>query len=278
MRHTESSYSNEQGVTIFTQQWLPEGAPRAGILLVHGLSEHSGRYQHLAEYFVARGYALFGLDHPGHGRSGGARAYVKRFAEFLTTLNQFNQSIRDAHPTLPLFLYGHSMGGLISLHFLPEVQQDFRGAVLSAAPVSVPSHVSAFVIFVGRILSRLFPKVRLVPLDSSGISRDQAVVRAYDEDPQVFRGKATARLAAELMMAIQGAPAAANRIQLPTLVLQGTADPIVEPTDGPRLHRELASVDKTLLEYPGLLHEVHNEPEQQQVFRDVEAWLEHLLV
>ena len=274
MQHTSGSFTNEQGLVIFTRRWLPDQPARAGILLVHGLSEHSGRYQHVAEFLVARGFGVFSLDHPGHGQSGGTRGYVKRFAEFLTTLQQYDQAIRAEHPDLPWFLYGHSMGGLISLHFLASAQQGFRGAVISAAPVSVPAHVSRFVIILGRVLSRLLPKVRLVPLDSSGISRDPAVVRAYDTDPLVFRGKATARLAAELMAAMQTAPAAATRVTLPTLILQGTADPIVEPSDGPRLRNELlGSNDKLLIEYPGLFHEVHNEPEQQQVFADLERWL-----
>lgn len=278
MQHSQGSFLNQQGVEIFAQQWLPEGPPRAGIVLVHGLSEHSGRYQHMAADLSARGYAIFGLDHPGHGQSGGTRTYIRDFSEFLATLAHYYQTVRDAYQGLPFFLYGHSMGGLISLHFLAEHQQSFRGAVLSAAPVSVPGHVSRFVIFLGRILSRLLPKVRLVPLDSSGISRDPTVVKAYDTDPLVFHGKATARLAAQLMAAIQAAPRVASQITLPTLVLQGTADPIVEPTDGELLYsRLLGGEDKTLLEYRGLFHEVHNEPEQQQVFDDVSTWLaQHL--
>ena len=275
MHHSQGSFTNHQGIVIFTQQWLPDQPPQAGVLLVHGLSEHSGRYQHVASFLVARGYAVFAVDHPGHGQSAGTRAHVQRFSDFLETLDQYNQSIRSTHPNLPLFLYGHSMGGLISLHFLSGHQQGFRGAVLSAAPVSVPSHVSGFVIFLGRILSRLFPKVRLVPLDSSGISRDPRVVRAYDTDPLVFRGKATARLAGEMMRAINAAPDAARAVTLPTLVLQGTADPIVEPGDGPLLcHHLLGGHDKTLHEYPGLFHEVHNEPEQRRVLDDVGAWLD----
>ena len=274
MRYSQGTFNNEQGLSVFTQQWLPDEAPTAGFLLVHGISEHSGRYQNLVNYFVPRGYAIFGLDHPGHGQSDGARAHIKRFRQFVTTLRQYNDAVRAAHPGLPLFLYGHSMGGLISLHFLPDSQDGFRGAVLSAAPVSVPPHVSRFVIFLGRVLSRLLPRVRLVPLDSTGISRDPTVVRAYDTDPLVFRGKATARLAAELMAAIKAAPQAARRITLPTLVLQGSADPIVDPGDGPLLHEHLlGSADKTLRHYPGLFHEVHNEPEQLKVFGDVDTWL-----
>jgi alpha-beta hydrolase superfamily lysophospholipase len=274
MQHSQGSFTNHQGVVIFTQKWLPDQPPKAGILLVHGLCEHSGRYQHVASDLVARGYAVFAVDHPGHGQSGGTRAYVKRFSDFLETLSHYNQSIRETYPKLSFFLYGHSMGGLISLHFLAQHQRAFRGAVLSAAPVSVPSHVSGFVIFLGRILSRLLPKVRLAPLDSSGISRDPEVVKAYDTDPLVFRGKATARLAGEMMTAIKGAGEAAGRITLPALVLQGMADPIVEPGDGALLFQLLVSTDKSLREYPGLFHEVHNEPEQQQVLHDVGTWLD----
>ena len=274
MKHSTGTFLNHQGIEIFTQQWLPDGEPKAGVILVHGLAEHGGRYAEMGRYFSNRNIAFYTLDHPGHGRSGGTRVYVDQFMDFTATVRQFQINVLSDAARIPLFLYGHSMGGLISTHYLSDYQDDFNGAILSAPLAKVPSNISGVTILMGKLLSRLIPKTPLVAIDSDGITSDPTANRIYDDDELVHRGKTTARLAAELLGAMQGVPAAAAEITLPAFVIQGDSDPLVDPEYGPYLHGLLASSDKTVKLYPGLYHEIHQEAQKAQVFDDVIAWIE----
>ncbi len=273
MRYEDGFFASAGSARIYRQCWLPDDAPRAVLLLVHGLAEHSGRYVNLVDHVVPVGYAVYGIDHVGHGRSSGARAHADRFEDFLEPLKTYLEMIRRWQPGKPVFLVGHSMGGLIGAAFLLEHQDSLHGAILSGPSVKVPDNISPAVVLLGRVLSAVLPGVGILGLDPTGVSRDPAVVRAYIEDPLVHTGKISARLGAELLQAMRRVTARANLIRLPVLILQGGADRLVAP-DGARMLHELAgSSDKTLKIYPGLYHEVYNEPERGQVLRDVESWL-----
>jgi len=273
MRHEEGFFPGIRGARIYQRCWLPDGEPRAVLLLVHGLGEHSGRYMNLVNHLVPLGYAVYGLDHVGHGRSEGTREYVERFEDYTDTLDMVLGMVRQAQPDKPVFLYGHSMGGLIGAYYLLDHQDGLAGAVLSAPLARVPENISATTVTQGRVLSRLLPKLGLLPLDATGVSRDPAVVQAYVNDPLVFHGKTTARLAAEMLRAMQRVTAEAGKITLPLLALQGSADRLVNPGDARFLYDAVGSADKTLKVYDGLCHEVHNEPECGAVLQDVAAWL-----
>jgi acylglycerol lipase len=274
MRHEEGFFQGIRGTRIYRQCWLPDGEPRAVLLIVHGLGEHSGRYANVVDHLLPLGYAVYGLDHVGHGKSEGTREYVERFEEYTDSLDVYRGMVRQAQPDKPLFLYGHSMGGLIGAFYLLDHQAGLAGAVLSAALARVPDNISATTITLSRLLSRLLPKAGMVPLDATGVSRDPAVVQAYVDDPLVFHGKTPARLAAEMLRAMQRVTAEADKITLPVLLLQGSADRLVNPDDARFLYDAVSSADKTLKLYEGLYHEVHNEPERATVLRDVEVWLE----
>jgi acylglycerol lipase len=166
------------------------------------------------------------------------------------------------------------MGGLIGAYYLLDHQGGLAGAVLSAPAVKVPDSISGTTITMGKVLSRLAPKAGLLGLDATGVSRDPAVVQAYVDDPLVFHGKTPARLAAEMLRAMQRVTAEASRIALPILVLQGGADRLIDPEGAPMLYNTVSSADKTLKVYDGLYHEVHNEPECHTVLGDVGAWLD----
>jgi acylglycerol lipase len=181
--------------------------------------------------------------------------------------------VREWQPGRPVFLIGHSMGGLIGAAHLLENQEAFKGAVLSGPSVKIPDNISQAVIFIGKVLSALIPKAGILALDPSGVSRDPAVVRAYVDDPLVHAGKITARLGAELLKTMRHVAAEVGRIRLPILILQGGADKLVDPAGARMLYALVGSTDKTLKVYEGLYHEVYNEPERQQVLHDVQAWL-----
>ncbi len=275
--HRDGFFKGVRGTRTYHQEWLPNGSPRAALLLVHGLAEHSGRYANLIGYLVPRGYAVYGMDHVGHGKSGGARAYVERFNDFVEPLGTYFRMVREWQGSAPIFLVGHSLGGLIGATYLLDHQDGLQGAILSGPAVRIPDNISPGIIFAGRILSALIPGIGILGLDARGVSRDPAVVAAYVIDPLVFTGKATARLGAEMLKAMQRITAEANRIRLPILILQGSADKLVDPAGARMLHDLVGSADKTLKVYEGLYHEVYNEPEHEQVLRDVESWLEKRL-
>jgi acylglycerol lipase len=274
MKHGEGFFKGIRDHRIYYQHWLPEGKAKAVLLVVHGLAEHSGRYMNLVHHFLPLGYAVYAIDHIGHGRSEGARVYVERFTDYTDTVAAFQEMIRDEQKDKPVFLVGHSLGGLIGALYLLDHQGKLAGAILSGPAVKIPDTVPPAAIFAGKVFSALAPKLRLVALDASGVSRDPAVVRAYETDPLVYRGKLTARLGSEMINAMRRIGAEASRISLPILILQGSADRLVDPSGAQMLHNLVKSPDRRIIIYDGLYHEVFNEPEHNQVLRNVETWIE----
>ena len=227
----------------------------------------------MINHFVPLGYAVYGLDHIGHGKSAGMREVVERFTDFTDTLTVYYEMVKSWQTVKPIFLLGHSMGGLIASYYLLDRQAGFRGAVISAPLVKVSDSISQATIIMGKILSVLAPKMGLLTLDVNGISRDREVVEAFVNDPLVFHDKTPARLTAELMKAMLHVTAKADKISLPFIVLQGSEDKLVDPGGAQMLYDRASSTDKTIRIYEGLYHEVFNEPERARVLKDVETWL-----
>jgi acylglycerol lipase len=273
MDHVEGSFKGVRNAAIYYQAWIPEGNVRAVLLIVHGLGEHCGRYMNVVNHFVPLGYAVYGLDHIGHGKSEGMREVVERFTDYTDTLTVFYEMVKSRQRGKPMFLLGHSMGGLITSCYLLDHQADFRGAVISAPLIKAGGNISQATIIMGKILSALAPKMGLLPVDAKSISRDPEVVKAYVNDPRVFHGKTPARLAAELLKAMLRVKAEAGKITLPFIVLQGSEDKLVDPGGAQTLYDKAGSKDKTIRIYEGLYHEVFNEPERARVLKDVETWL-----
>ncbi|MGZ3514714.1 MAG: alpha/beta hydrolase [Thermodesulfobacteriota bacterium] len=271
MKHQEGFFKGVRDTRIFFQNWLPEGEPKAILLIVHGLAEHSGRYMNLVNHLVPLGYAVHGFDHPGHGKSDGTRVYVERFEDYTDTIKVYFDRMR---PAKPVFLVGHSMGGLIAALYLLDHQREMTGAVLSGPAVKVPGKITPTTVLVGKMFSALMPRFGLLGLDAEGVSRDPAVVQAYINDPLVHSGKITARLAAEMLKAMQHISAQASKITLPIMIVQGTADRLVDPAGARMLYDAVGSADKEIKIYEGFYHEVFNEPERERVLHDVERWIE----
>ncbi len=277
MKYQEDFFKSNKPLRIYYQGWLPETEPKAVFMLIHGLAEHSGRYSNVVNRLVPSGYAVYGHDHIGHGKSEGRRLYVERFEDLTDTLHTFYEKIKTWHPDKPIFLLGHSMGGLIGTVYLLDFQSDFSGAILSGPSVKVPDHISPATIIVGKILSKLLPEFGLMQLESSSISRDPAVVQAYIHDPLVCTGKMSARLAAELLKATHRVTIEASKISLPILIVHGGADKLVDPDGSQTFYEKLKSTDKTIRIYDRLYHEVFNEPEHEQVLKDIAVWIEERL-
>lgn len=273
MKHIEGNFKGVGDAHLYYQAWLPDGDVKAVLFLVHGLGEYCGRYTNPINYFVPLGYAVYGLDHLGHGKSDGEREVIERFADYTDPLTLYYQMVKDWQPGKPVFILGHSMGGLITCYYLLDHQADFKGAIISAPAIKVSDSISPMTITLGKILSRIAPKTGVLALETSGISRDPEVVKAYVNDPLVFHGKTPARLAAEMLKAMVRVTTEADKITLPFIVVQGSEDKIVDPGGAQMLYAKAGSKDKTLKVYEGLYHEVHNEPERATMFKDVEAWL-----
>ena len=273
MKHQEGTFKGVRGANIYYQGWLPDGEVKAVLFLVHGLGEHCCRYENHVNYFVPKGYAIYGLDHLGHGKSDGQQEVIDRFTDYTDTLATYFKMVRGWQEGKPIFIMGHSMGGLITCYYLLDHQADFKGAILSAPAIKVSDSISSTTITMGKMLSVIAPKAGVLALDPTGISRDPEVVKAYVEDPLVFHGKTPARLAAEMLKAMQRVTQEVEKITLPIIVVQGSEDKLVDPDGAQMLYDRAGSKDKTLKIYQGAYHEVHNEPERELMFKDEEAWL-----
>ena len=273
MEHREDRFKGCKNLNLYYQYWLLSGDPKAILLIVNGLAEHSGRYANLANYFVAKGYAVYSYDHRGHGKSEGLRCYVERFSDYLDDLKTFVDMVRHEHGHAKIFVIGHSMGGTIALAYAVHRQHELAGLLLSGASLKTGPTVSPALIAIVGILSLLLPKIGTTILDASAISQDKAVVDAYVNDPLVYRGKIRARLGAELIKTMQGLPSKMPEVNLPILVMHGAADRLSNPKGSQMLFERVGSKDKTLKLYEGFYHEIFNEPKREQVFKDMETWL-----
>ena len=269
-RHSKARGSSR----LYQQSWTPGGDIRAGILLVHGLGEHSSRYTHVAEHLTGRGFAVHTLDHYGHGKSDGQPGFVERFSVFLDGVTALMHKVQSENPEQPLFLVGHSMGGLIAAALLLEQQAAFRACVLSGPAIKSDQAPPAIVIALIRLIAVLAPTAPLIQLDASGVSRDQDVVNAYMSDPLVHHGKLSARLLSEMSATMKSTLGRAGDIRIPIFLMHGDADQLTAPSGSVELHARVGSDDKTLKLYPGLFHEIFNEPEQDAVLAEMSDWLE----
>jgi alpha-beta hydrolase superfamily lysophospholipase len=262
------------GLEIYWQAWLPDGTPRAAIGMAHGASEHSGRYAWTGEQLASHGYALYALDHRGHGRSDGPRALIDRMANAVADLGTLLElAARGSRHGAKPFLFGHSLGGAIALAFATRRQDQIEGLLLSA-PAAALEAASPAQRVASRVLSVIAPKLGVYTIDSSTVSRDSEVVRAYDADPLNYHGKLPARTVHELAEEIALFPDAIPRITVPLLVQVGTGDRLVPPAAAELVYARAGSADKTIERYDGLYHEILNEPERERVVADMLAWLD----
>lgn len=273
MKHDEGELEGAGGLRIHRQAWRPDAGPRAVVVIAHGGAEHSGRYGWVAGQLTGAGYAVHALDHRGHGRSEGPRAYVDRFANAVEDLDRLVTHATAAHPGTPVFLLGHSMGGCLAILYALAHQDRLAGLLLSA-PLATIDGAPLPLRLIGRALSVVAPKAGVIQVDASGVSTDPEVVRAYEEDPLVYRGKLPARTVAEIADAVARFPDGAGRITLPLLTMGSPQDTIVEFAGAELVHERAGSADKTFHRYDGFAHELLNEPERARVMGDILAWLD----
>jgi len=273
MQHRDGWLGSSDGTRLFWQAWLPDQPPAAGVVvLVHGAGEHGGRYGFLGERLAAAGFATYAMDHRGHGRSDGPRAFIDRLDLLVEDLRLFLDRVGDEHPDATPFLIGHSLGGAVAVTYALRYGETIAGLVLSdpaVATEAVPAALRATTV----VLSGIAPRLPVFKIDAQLLSRDPAVVRDYLEDPLVSTGKLPARTLAEILRSMQTLPDQVSGLRVPLLLLHGTEDQLCPPEGSRMIHERALSDDKTLRLYDGLYHEIFNEPEREQVIDDIVAWL-----
>jgi acylglycerol lipase len=273
VREVERHSVGGGGTGLFWRLWSSDdGASTARVVISHGYAEHGGRYRHVAERLTGAGLAVVVPDHRGHGRSEGRPVSVRRFDDYVEDLHQVLLDAATELGDAPTVLLGHSMGGLIAAAYALRHPDELRGLVLSA-PAVLATGVSAPAIAIGRLLARVAPEMGVVKLPLEKISRDPEVVAAYMADPRVHPRRLRARLGAEMVRAMGEVAGGLSRLTVPVLVMQGSADALVDPAAAAYVHDRVGSSDRTIRIYPGLYHEIFNEPERDRVLDDLVAWV-----
>ncbi|ULP47752.1 alpha/beta hydrolase [Mycolicibacter virginiensis] len=271
---TERTFEGVRGVPIVYDTWTPDTPPRAVVVLSHGFGEHARRYDHVAERFAAAGLVTYALDHRGHGRSGGKRVLCRSIAEYTDDFHTCAGIAAREHPGLPRVVLGHSMGGAIVFSYGVDRPDDYQLMVLSGPAVAMTDTVSPGLAFVAKAVGAIAPSLPVEKLDSALVSRDPAVVVAYNEDPLVHHGRVPAGVARALIKVGETMPTRAQALTAPLLVVHGADDGLVPAEGSRRLVECVGSNDVRLTVYPGLYHEVFNEPERAQVLDDVVGWID----
>jgi len=262
-------------VRIFYQSWQAQ-KPKGVVVISHGLGEHSDRYTNIMNALAGAGISFYALDHRGHGKSGGKRGHVDRYMKYVDDLKKLVDTlVKTENPGLPVILLGHSMGGLIAMRYALEYPEDLKGLILSA-PALVPAvAVPGWKKSLGRIFSVIAPGLAMNnELDPADISSDPDVVQAYRDDPLVH-DMVSARWYTEYLDTAEFCLARPAEIEMPLLVIHGTADRMVSPESSRIVFENASSRDKKIFTWEGLFHETMNEriEDRKKVLKTISAWI-----
>jgi alpha-beta hydrolase superfamily lysophospholipase len=273
MQHIEFTRQASDGIQYYFQGWQPEIPAKAVVCLVHGLGEHSGRYAHIAPALNAAGYALFGFDLRGHGKSDGPRGHTPSYDTLLDDIGRLLDEAAARYPGLPRFLCGQSLGGNLVLNYALRRKPAIAGVVATSPWLRLSSAPPAARMTLGRVMNRLLPAfVQSSGLDPTGLSRDPEVVRAYKVDPLVH-DRLSARLGMVAIEAGEWALAHAAEFPLPLLLAHGSADKLTSATASAEFAKKVPG-DCTFKVWDGFYHETHNEPEKAEVLSFMIDWLQ----
>ncbi|MEI6876684.1 MAG: lysophospholipase [Spirochaetota bacterium] len=271
MKQTDFSWKTLKGASIHAVEWRPEASAKAVVALVHGVGEHSQRYEHMAEAFSKEGVAMVAFDLPGHGRSEGKRGHSS-YVLVMVEIDRLIEEARARFPGAKVFLYGHSLGGAICLNYLIERRPSLAGALIGSPGLSPATPVPGLKMLLARIMAKIAPSFTLAnDLDAEGLSRDAAIVKKYRDDP-LMHDMISARLGLDLIESGQRIIMRAAEISLPLLLLQGSADRFVDPGATERF-AAASGKNVTFQRFEGAYHELHNEPDKQVLFRMELDWM-----
>lgn len=273
MKHSEFEFKTFDGLSLFGQSWQPEDRPRAVVCLVHGIGEHSGRYVHVADSLIQSGYALISFDLRGHGKSEGPRGHIPSYEAIMQDISSLLEVSNKKFPQSPFFLYGHSLGGNLVLNYVLRRQSHLKGVIATAPWLRLAFKPPAFKIALGKITNYIWPSFsQKSGLDTKALSRNLKVVHAYENDPLVH-DRISARMFIGIYQSGQWALEHASEFSLPLLLMHGGDDKIIS-VEASREFANKINENCTLKVWDELYHEIHNEPEKEEVFKFLIDWLD----
>lgn len=273
MHHTQGTFEGMDRLKLFYQFWKADDVSKAILAIVHGIGEHSSRYMNIVNHMVPLGITVYGFDHRGHGRSPGKRGNILKWQEFREDVKCFLQLIKNQETESPIFLMGHSLGGLIVLNYALHYTQEVKALIVSGPALAQPS-ISPILLFLSRVLSKIWPSFTVdTNLDVNALSRDPEVVKAYQED-HLVHSKACARLGTEFTAAMKWTLSHAAEFSLPLMIVHGGSDQIVPPDGSRKFFEQMAIDDKEIHIYRDGFHEPHNDIDKINVLRDIQHWIQ----
>jgi acylglycerol lipase len=269
---TEERLEGAGGLKIFVRSWRPGGRPRAVVVIVPGFNSHSGYYTWVAEQFVASGLAVYAVDLRGRGQSDGERFYVQQFSDYVSDVSTLMTLVKSRESGLPVFLLGHSAGGVVACLYTIEHQAELAGLICESFAHQVPAPDFALAVLKG--LSHIAPHAHVLHLKNEDFSRDPKVVAAMNADPLIAHETQPTQTVAEMVRADERLKAEFPLITLPVLILHGTLDKATKPSGSQLFYDTAGSRDKTLKLYEGHFHDLLNDVDKERVMEDITGWID----
>lgn len=266
-------FTAASGMELYKCYATVSGTPLANVVLLHGYGDHCSRYAWVMDKFNEAGMAVYAYDQRGHGRSPGKRAYIHRFEYFLDDLDAFMGHVGRDLSAAPVFIMGHSMGGMVLARYAQTRKLDVRGLIFSSPFLAFSESTPEFLLALGPYIAKVVPWLPIGAVDNSGLSRDPAVLEETDKDPFAYHGRVAARTGAEFYRIIHDIENDLPRIAVPFLVMHGSDDSIVSPTGSQALHDKAGARDKTLRIFDGGFHELFNDLDKEEFMMEIVTWI-----
>lgn len=280
MTYKSSSITSSKGLKLYVHHW-PAVIPKATMIIVHGYAEHGYRYDEFAKFLNEHQIEVYAYDQMGYGQSEGLKAYVDRFGDYINDLDKVIRHVKGSQmqSTMPIFLFGHSMGGLVVAKYaIEEENSHIAGVITSAAALKLDEDLSPILQALAPILGAIFPKLKTEKLDKTYLTRSEENYKAYMNDPLNYLDGTRARTGAEMIKTIKHLSHKFSEMKIPLLALHGTGEKLTDYRGTKALYDEAISTDKTLKLYEGLYHELIHEPEKEMVMNDIIQWIEERVI